>query len=289
LSSKRLLVLVFIVVLVNGVDYLGLGIHQHVLENVYIFAGLAFGEALVIWLAINRYRQRGWPLVISVFLILYGMTSLLVGIEAVYLTDILTTRIALELFVNGAVSSFLVSFAAVWLVGSFLPPDDIRSARPQNRRLPGWIWRIPLCGFLYLLLYIFAGLLIAQPLATALEPQLAPAYFAAFTPDNPMLILGFQFLRGMLWTLLSIPLLRGLHGSRWSQALVLGLLFAVLMGLPILLPGELAAGIRIGHAVEVFVSNFLFGLIVTALLGGNSVQSAWLSEKSFMAGRLGDT
>jgi hypothetical protein len=58
-------------------------------------------------------------------------------------------------------------------------------------------------------------------------------------------------------------------GQRWRTAWVLGLAFSVLGGIaPLLLPNHeyLPPNIRAAHSVEIGISNFLFGLVVTMLL-----------------------
>lgn len=260
----RSLFLLIVVVVVSAIDFLGLGLNANVLAYPFVFIGLAAAESLVLILAVQRASARGWKLFIALFPVVYGMTAFLIGVEAVYLTDILTPELTRSLFVNGAIAAALISAAAA----AFKQVEE--AEREPSGSRPSWlgaVWRLPLSGFFYLVLYIAGGILIAQPLATMLEPELAPAYFAAFTPENPMAILGFQFLRGMVWTLLSLPLLWQLRGKRFGQGLVLGLLFGILMGLQNLVPNELAFGIRLGHTIEVLVENFVFGLVVAWLLG----------------------
>jgi hypothetical protein len=66
-----------------------------------------------------------------------------------------------------------------------------------------------------------------------------------------------------------LPLVQQMSGHRWRAVWVLGLALSVLGGIaPLLLPNNeyLPVNIRVAHAVEISISNCLFGLAVTMLL-----------------------
>jgi len=77
-----------------------------------------------------------------------------------------------------------------------------------------------------------------------------------------------QLLRGQLYVAIVIPLIRRMSGRRREAAVVIGSCFAVLGGLaPLLYSNDfMPASIRLVHAVEAGVSNFLYGVIVAYLL-----------------------
>jgi hypothetical protein len=83
----------------------------------------------------------------------------------------------------------------------------------------------------------------------------------------------FQFLRGLLWTLLALPIIRMLRGQRLEKAIVVGLLFAVVTS-QLLLPNPLMPyEVRMRHLVETASSNFLFGCIVVWLLNRSHAET----------------
>lgn len=125
------------------------------------------------------------------------------ALEAVYLTDVLPPNVVQTLLINGAVTAVLFSQIAVWIYGRWAP-NIITPEPPRLARYPvwSWIWRLALAGVLWVVLFVPTGLLVFQDLSKALDPVVADAYLAAFTPESPGLILVFQAVRGIVWALL---------------------------------------------------------------------------------------
>jgi len=82
----------------------------------------------------------------------------------------------------------------------------------------------------------------------------------------PAWIVPFQILRGVIWGLLAVLVVK--ITSDWKKARLVGaLLFSVLMATLLLVPSPyMPAPIRMAHFVEVLLSNFLFGLLVVSIL-----------------------
>jgi hypothetical protein len=130
--------------------------------------------------------------------------------------------------------------------------------------------RIFTSGVIYMLIYIFVGLLVFQPLVKTLEPEIGPQYIAAFQPSNPMSILGFQVIRGIVWALLSAPIILAVKAPRLQKGLIIALTFALFMAPQNLIPNDLAVGIRTAHTAEVLIGNFAFGWLAVTLLDPGS-------------------
>jgi hypothetical protein len=82
-------------------------------------------------------------------------------------------------------------------------------------------------------------------------------------------ILGVQFLRGLVYAAALLPLLRRMAGQRPHAALVAGLSLSVFGGIaPLLLPvdGILPPEVRAVHMIEILGSNFVLGVIGAWLL-----------------------
>lgn len=229
---------------------------------------IALLNAIVLSIPILRTRWSGWRLILALFLVFYAVSTLLVAAEAYYMSDVLSTDLAIKLLVDGAIRAALFVPIAVIIHGKLSDENtQAPSERLQERPWWSWLWRIPLTGILYVVIFIFAGSVVFRPLAYALDPVTAEAYLGSFAVDNPNAILGFQFLRGMLWAVLTIPIIASMRRPRWSIGLAISLIYAVVMALPNLVPNEaLTAGLRLAHTIEVFVGNFLFGWVVVWLL-----------------------
>lgn len=223
---------------------------------------VALIDTAVIVIALRRANGGGWQLAGRLALLLFGVKTAVVVVETIYLPDVLPLAWVPGLLLNGAVTAGLQALAAVWLTGR----GQETAVTPTSPWFP-WptlSWRRwLLTGVLWMALFVATGLLVFQPAARALDRAAADAYLAAFTPENPLLILAFQVGRGLLWALLAWPLLGCLRGSAGQRGLVLGLLFAGLMASAQLQAIDyLPATIWPAHLLEVAVENMLFGLVV---------------------------
>jgi hypothetical protein len=84
--------------------------------------------------------------------------------------------------------------------------------------------------------------------------------------NTPWLI-PFQIVRAMCWVALALPVIRMLKGKWPEPSLSLGLLFAVVMNVPLLLPNPyMPEQVRMAHLVETASSNLIFGIFIGWLL-----------------------
>lgn len=175
-------------------------------------------------------------------------------LEAVAFGLLQPAQAAGALVINAATSGLLALLAAsVARLGAAAPPPADAWRLP-----PGLWWRLPVIALAYVTAYLGAGM-IAYPLLAE--------FYAGRTipPMGPLLLL--QVLRAGVFVLAAIPILRL---APKSPPLMIGFVFAMLGG-----AAPLAAenpvfpdAVRLVHLYEVTTSNFLFGLLVGALLGG---------------------
>ncbi len=226
---------------------------------------MALLDTAVLTMATHRLRYNSWQLTGAIFLLFYGVKTFLVGIEAVYLSDVLTPLMARSLFLNGLIVAALFTPVAVHWTAHKRVVTTAKAARPTLRTAAGWLGRLLLAGILYLVLFIAGGLLLFTPIANVLDPVGAAAYLAGFSAPDwlPLFIIA----RGAIWALLALPVIRGLNGRFWPNGLLLGLLFAVLMADNLLVPATIPATMRVAHFIELFVENMLFGLALVWLMG----------------------
>ncbi len=230
---------------------------------------MALLDTAVLTVAIRHLHYNGWRLVGALFLLFYGVKTFLVGIEAVYLSDVLTPPMARSLFLNGLIVAALFIPIAVRGLGCW---TGDKAVRPIPRTITGWLGKLLLAGILYLFLFIAGGLLLFTPIANALDPAGAAAYLAGFAAPDWLPL--FIVVRGSLWALLALPVIRGMNGRFCPNGLLLGLLFAVLMADNLLIPSTIPNMMRVAHFIELFVENVLFGLALVWLLGRPRRQQA---------------
>jgi len=223
-------------------------------------------ETIVLSYVIIRSRWTGWQLVVTVFLVFFGVKTFLSQIETVvflnYFVDIVPTEIIPKLFMMGAITAALFSPLAVLIHGRMKGAE--KSQEPNQRLvLPWkeWGWKLILIAAIYLVIYFLFGLFVLIPLAGEAFQE----YYGDL--QLPVWIFPFQIVRAMIWTALALPVIRMMKGKWWEAGLAVALLFSVLMSVQLLPPGEIMPDrIRMSHFVELLSSGFLFGWIVVWLL-----------------------
>jgi hypothetical protein len=210
--------------------------------------------ALVLTAMASQMRWGFWGRAISLFILLYVLESLLSEIEAIYFNTYLhmSNSLLVLMAISNAIKAAIVALvcAVLW-----------RGNGQPAERFSGLAWKIPVISLLYVVFYFGAGALIAWQSADV------RAYYAqGFHIDQGQLAL-LQVGRGLIWALLAWLSAASLTGGVWRRAPLTGAAFSVLMALPLLYPNPLMPWpVRQVHLVEVGVSNFLFGIVVSLLL-----------------------
>jgi hypothetical protein len=230
-------------------------------------------QVMVMTHLILRSRWAGWRLVAAVFFIFYGVTTFMPQIEsAVFLTRLPPGTLP-RLFLMGALIAAPFSVLAVLILGK-RKSETVDTQ--QNSRLvmsaSEWAWKLAVIAVAYVILYFTFGYFIAwrQPAVQEYYGGVDPGSFVAqmrtVLRNTPWLI-PFQIMRAMCWVALALPVIRMLKGKWPETALALGLLFAVVMNAPLLLPNPyMPEPVRMAHLVETASSNVIFGVFVGWLL-----------------------
>jgi hypothetical protein len=264
LLGLRVVLLTLVLFGLYAIDFVDLSITEEARAAPAMLLLVSFLHTLVLSYPILRSRWTGWRLVGAIFLAFYGVTTLMVAIEAVYLPETLPPDLVVRLIVNGAITTIVFSVLAVLVHtrterGEEFENAGYRVTMPWTQ----WVWRLAVIGLSWAVLFVLFGALVFLPLAGRLAPD-ALADYANL--EMPAWVLPFQAVRGMLWAVLALPVIRMMNGSRGEVGLAVALLFAVLMGANLLRPAGLPVGLQVAHFVEVFGENFVFGWIVVWLL-----------------------
>jgi len=222
-----------------------------------------------------RSRWSGWKLIVTLAVVFFGVATVMPQIETAVFVRTLPPGFLSRLILAGFLFSFLYTPLLVLLAGNRRQSEF---TAPKVKVNSSSVIKITIAAFIYVVLYFSFGYFIAWQ-SSALR-----AYYGGgnangfFTQLNetwratPWLF-PFQFLRGLLWTLLALPIIRMLRGQRLEKAVVVGLLFAVVTS-QLLLPNPLMPyEVRMRHLVETASSNFLFGCIVVWLLNSKDAET----------------
>ena len=200
----------------------------------------------VLWVVARASAANGWRLALMLFFLALIVGSANNLIEAVVF-GVLSIREALAAAVPMAIVFAFLSPAAVTLSGGW---------RKTNRAPPQPIGFTPLILVAvvaaYELLYWTAGMLV--------YPYIAD-FYASRTLPPPTFVASVQIARSLIFVAVAYPLLKsGLRGA----PLVLALVYGLIGGVAPLLPDNpyMPPDIRFYHAIEVGVSNSIFGLVV---------------------------
>ncbi|MCJ7467191.1 MAG: hypothetical protein MUO53_10935 [Maribacter sp.] len=239
---------------------------------------LIFGilNTLFIIALILSSRWHGWKLALALAFAYYGAVTFLTQIETWYFMSNITVNAKLlpRLFIMGLPVAFVYIPLAVLILGK---------RRTNNTREPSATAKMPikqllfkLLGIilLYILLYWAAGYYIAWQNPDLRSFYGSPGAILPFwehtinTLRTDSGLLPFQALRAMLWTLCSIPIIRGSKVNAWWTAILLGLFFTIpqISGLILENPLMPLASVRLSHMIEGIASNFVFGMIIVWLL-----------------------
>jgi len=224
---------------------------------------------------ILRSRWAGWKLIVSIFFVFYGVQTVMSQIETAFFVTRLPPGMLPRLFLSGAIIAAVFSPAAVLILGK-----RRTNATESNKHfrldmtMAEWVAKLSLIVISYLIIYFTFGYFIAWKNAAVRDyyggndPGSLFAQMSSVVRNTPLLM-PFQALRALLWTLIALPVIRMMKGQWWETGLAVSLLFGVFMSSPLLLPNSLMpAEVRLTHLLEVATSNFLFGWLIVLILRG---------------------
>ncbi|MGH7695358.1 MAG: hypothetical protein ACRENH_10265 [Gemmatimonadaceae bacterium] len=233
---------------------------------------VCFLQAAVFSYLILRSRWTGWPLVAAVFVVFYGVTTLMPQSDSVVFLTRLPAGTLPKLFLMGALIAALFSPLAVVILGKRRGEWATVHQDARQRMLASeWIWKVVLIVLVYLCLYFSFGYYIAW------RNPAVPTYYGGVDEGSFFTNMGtvarktpwlipFQALRAICWAALALLVIRMQKGRRVEVALAIGLLFAM-MTAPLLLPNPyMPEAVRMAHLIETASSNFIFGTFVGWLL-----------------------
>ena len=230
---------------------------------------------------ILRSRWAGWKLILTVFVVFYGVSTLMPQIESAYFITRLPPGMLPRLFLAGLIMAAVFAPLAVLILGRARASANGSS---QLRMTAGaWMVKLALIAVIYVFLYFTFGYFIAWR-NPAVRAYYGGGELSGFVTQitnllrsEPMLFV-LQAVRGLLWAALALPVIKMMKGAWWEHGLAVALVFAVMTS-QLLLPNPLMpTEVRMTHLLETATSNFLFGWLVVLIL--QSTASASLDRVS---------
>ena len=253
------------------------GLSEGSSEGTAALLAVCLADTLVLSYPILRSRWHGRKLAGTVFLVYFGVETFMSQIETLFFGgafDIPAVQMR-GIVLSGALRALIFSPLAVLILGRTRPDraQEAASTRPMMP-WPSWAWRLALLPAAYICLYFLFGYFTAWQSpdvrqfytgSTSILPF--PQHILGYLRSTPA-ILPFQWLRGLLWIGLALPIVRMMRGKPWEAPLAVGLLFGCLLTAALWLPNPyMPAPVRWAHFVETSTSTFLYGALVAWLFG----------------------
>jgi len=221
---------------------------------------------------ILRAAWTRWKLILAIFFVFFGVSTLMPQIETAFFITSLPQGMLPRLFIAGAIMAAVFSPLSVLILGKATARANGMSGYAWPRISAGaWILKLSLIVVVYMVIYFTFGYFIAWKSAAVRayyggsDPGSFFGQIAGVLRDQPSLFL-LQVGRALLWAAIAVPIMRMMRGKWWEAGLAVALVFAVASS-QLLLPNPLMPyEVRMAHLVETATSNFLFGWLVVLIL-----------------------
>jgi len=228
-----------------------------------------------------RSRWHGLKLAAAIFVVFFGVYTFLAQIEPLAfpaVTEQMPPGTIPGFFLAGLMLTLPFSLLTVWILGK-TKKDSL--ADESNTRLQmstsEWMWKLSAAVILYEIVYFTFGYYVAwrtpglPEFYGGTDPGTFFGQLANVVRDTPWLFL-FQLFRALVWTGVGCVIIRMHKGGVFETSFAVGLAFSILMSATMLLPNPLMPpNVYRAHAIELVSSNFVFGILFTALLIGRTL------------------
>lgn len=215
-------------------------------------------NSLVLAFLILRSRWHGLKLIGAVILVHFGVQSFMTQIETLFFINALKMPLTMVLSIvaSGLVRAVIFAPLAVLALGKMKGTSSAGDPSRLAMRLPEWIKRIAVLAIAYVFVYFFFGFFVAYQWTETRD-----YYAGTFASD--LVLPMFQLLRGAIWALLALPIVKMINGPAWEVCLAVALGFAVLIASGVIFPNPfMPPMVRQAHFVELSSSMLTYGAFV---------------------------
>lgn len=219
------------------------------LSNILVVGLIAF--------YISQTTLKGMQLALAVFAIYYIIGNFNILIEA-YIFNVTDRNQTVSEMIQGLVVAAIFAPLLVYIFGKWKGTSI--HVKFQKFTIFKWVWKISLGIILYLFFYLAAGMILQGVYPALMD------FYGDKIPEMGTMILT-QIPRGMLFILVSLIVMGTLEMKFFKIAILIGLIFSIVGGVAPLIPPNvlMPPNIRLVHGIEVGISNFLFGYILSYL------------------------
>jgi hypothetical protein len=226
-------------------------------------------NALVLSYLALRSRWHGWKLAGTLFLVQFGIETFMSQIETIVFNSALqmTTSQVLTIFTTGFVRALVFAPLAVWILGK--TRKDTADDEPKTRlvfSVGEWLKRLTLLAVLYIIVYYLFGYFVAWQSADLRQfysgsRDILPFFtHMARLLATDTLLTPIQFVRGLMWVGLVLPVMRMFKGGKLETGFAVALTLSVLLADFILFPNPyMPEAVRMAHFTELWSSMAVFG------------------------------
>ncbi len=231
---------------------------------------VALLNTLVLAYIVQRARWHGWKLILALFLFFYGATWFMAQIETVVFLTTFSNEMIARLMLMGFIIAAPFSILAPAIFGRLKGANKEPGAEtPHGLDLA---IKLGVIALIYVAVYFTFGYYVAwkNPAVQAYYSGTDPGSFGrqlGAVAQGTWWLYPLQFVRGIMWALIALPIVRMTKGPWWHAGLALSLGLGVLTSSQLLFPNSfMPEAVRMAHLVEVSTSNFVFGWIVAFVL-----------------------
>lgn len=217
-------------------------------------------------------QWRGIKLILGLTISFWGIEYFMAQIETLYFIDafdFISRTEVLKILLRGIITSILVvSFGTIIMGKSKSNKNSPIVSDLKKIDIKSWVKKSVLFAFLYIGIYLIFGYFVAWQFEATRLFYSGNGELLSFwgqivnTINSNTLFIPYHFLRGILWVVVSIPILLMMSGSRKKTIASLMLLFSF-HGLQIMLAqGIFPPDVIIGHTIETTISACIYGGLI---------------------------
>jgi len=211
---------------------------------------------------LRRLSLKGFSLIAATAVSVYGLQIFMTQIETwIFIKSFpqITPYLLFTIFTSNLIQIFAITTVGYFIWKPSLTNDVLNK---ESNSLKGKGWKLAILSVAYMILYFTFGYFVAWQLESLRE-----FYPTTVVGIGNVELAFIQIARGALWVLLCLPIVFNLKGGRRAKLVIVPLMMALLPTILLLMPNPfMPFPIRMTHFVEVFLSNGIFGILITLLM-----------------------